>query len=192
MSAKNNALDHIQPTHDQLAARPIPWCHEKAAGNLSSATCPTRKTAPSCLCRQTLAARRGKTSPTAVSGGKGGCGSCWSAWWPAVDRNSRDLRTCPRRDDKGAWWWAAREETRSTPGISQRGSGGLGRADEGRPPKRPESESDDQKATDDQLQISPAASPEILHHTVWRTFHSLLRWKMMILPILTISLIHLS
>ena len=41
-------------------------------------------------------------------------------------------------------------------------------------------------------QISPAVSPEILHYTVWRTFHSLLRWRMIILPILTTSLIHFS
>ena len=44
----------------------------------------------------------------------------------------------------------------------------------------------------DQCQISPAASPEILHHTVRRTwlFHTLLRWKTIILPILATSLIH--
>ena len=42
--------------------------------------------------------------------------------------------------------------------------------------------------------FSPAASPEILHHTEWRTwlFHSLLRWKMIILPVLTTTLIHFS
>ena len=40
----------------------------------------------------------------------------------------------------------------------------------------------------DQCQISPVASPEILHHAVG--FHSLLRWKMIILPILTTLLIH--
>ena len=28
----------------------------------------------------------------------------------------------------------------------------------------------------DQLEISPGASPEMLHHTVWRSFHSLLGW----------------
>ena len=45
----------------------------------------------------------------------------------------------------------------------------------------------------DQLQSSPAASPEILHHAVGRTWLSnLLRWKMIILPILTTSLIHFS
>ena len=34
---------------------------------------------------------------------------------------------------------------------------------------------------------------KILHHTAWRVaFHSLLRWKMILLPILTISLIHFS
>ena len=45
----------------------------------------------------------------------------------------------------------------------------------------------------DQFQISPAAWPEILHHTVWGIWlHSLLRWKMIILPILTTSLIHIS
>ena len=43
----------------------------------------------------------------------------------------------------------------------------------------------------DQCQNSPAASPEILHHTVRRTwhFHSLLRWKVIILQILATSLI---
>ena len=46
------------------------------------------------------------------------------------------------------------------------------------------------KIKTDQLQISPAASPAILHHTVGRTY--LLRWKMIILPILTTSLIHFS
>ena len=46
----------------------------------------------------------------------------------------------------------------------------------------------------DQLQISPAASSEIEHHTVWRNlaFDSLLIWKVIILPILTISLIYNS
>ena len=46
----------------------------------------------------------------------------------------------------------------------------------------------------DQLQISPAASPEILHYTVQRTwlFHSLLRWKIIILSILSVSLTHFS
>ena len=47
----------------------------------------------------------------------------------------------------------------------------------------------------DQFQISPAASPEILHYTGWRTWLSitiLLRWKMIILPILTTSLYILS
>ena len=41
----------------------------------------------------------------------------------------------------------------------------------------------------DQCQISPAVSPEILHHTVWRTwlFMASLKWKMIILPILTTS-----
>ena len=49
-------------------------------------------------------------------------------------------------------------------------------------------------AKSDHFQISSAASPEILHQTVWRTwlFISLLRWKMIILPILTTSLIHFS
>ena len=40
----------------------------------------------------------------------------------------------------------------------------------------------------DQFQVSPAASPEIRHHTVW-FLHSLLRWKMIILTILTTSLV---
>ena len=46
----------------------------------------------------------------------------------------------------------------------------------------------------DQYQISPAALPEILCHTVWRTwpFIALLRWKMIITPILTTSLIRVS
>ena len=45
----------------------------------------------------------------------------------------------------------------------------------------------------DQCQISPAASPEIsLHSTKNLAFHSLLRWKMIILPILTTSPIHFS
>ena len=46
----------------------------------------------------------------------------------------------------------------------------------------------------DQCQISPAASPEILHYTVWRTwvFIALLRWKLIILPILATSLVHFS
>ena len=39
----------------------------------------------------------------------------------------------------------------------------------------------------DQFQISPAASPALLHNTVWRTFHSLLRWKMIIPSTLTTS-----
>ena len=81
--------------------------------------------------------------------------------------------------------------------------------------------------TASQCEISPAASPEVLHHTVWGTwldhttnshfqewsmsnfpcsltrsitshsmenlaFHSLRRWQMIILPILTTSLIHIS
>ena len=38
----------------------------------------------------------------------------------------------------------------------------------------------------DQFQISHAASPEILLCTAWRTWsHSLLKWKVIILPILT-------
>ena len=46
----------------------------------------------------------------------------------------------------------------------------------------------------DLLQISPAASPEILHSHSMKNlpFHSLLRWKMIILPILTTSLIHFT
>ena len=44
----------------------------------------------------------------------------------------------------------------------------------------------------DQFQILPAASPETLHHTVWRTFHIFLRWKMIMLPFPTTSLIHFS
>ena len=44
-----------------------------------------------------------------------------------------------------------------------------------------------------QFQIYPAASPGIQHHTVWRTcLLSLLRWKKIILPILTTSLLHFS
>ena len=40
----------------------------------------------------------------------------------------------------------------------------------------------------DQCQIFPAASPEILHHTVWRTWlFTALRWKMIILAIPTTS-----
>ena len=43
----------------------------------------------------------------------------------------------------------------------------------------------------DQCQISPAASREILHYSVKNVaFHSLLRWKMIILPILTSLPIH--
>ena len=44
----------------------------------------------------------------------------------------------------------------------------------------------------DQFQISRAASPGILYHTVWRNllFIALLSWKMIILPIITTSLIH--
>ena len=43
-----------------------------------------------------------------------------------------------------------------------------------------------------QFQMSLAASPDLLHHTVWRTWlHSVLRWKMIILPILPTSLIHI-
>ena len=34
----------------------------------------------------------------------------------------------------------------------------------------------------DEFKIPPVASPEILHPTVWRTFHSLQRWKMIVLP----------
>ena len=43
----------------------------------------------------------------------------------------------------------------------------------------------------DQFQISPAASPVILHHILWRIrlFIALLRCKIIILPILTTSLI---
>ena len=46
----------------------------------------------------------------------------------------------------------------------------------------------------DQVQISPAASPEILHHTVWRTwvFIASLRWKLIILPIIATPLVHFS
>ena len=46
----------------------------------------------------------------------------------------------------------------------------------------------------DQCQISPAASPGILHHTVWRTllFIAYSDWKIIMLPILTTSLIHFS
>ena len=46
----------------------------------------------------------------------------------------------------------------------------------------------------DQVQISPAASPIIIHHTVWRTrlFIAYSDWKMIIVPILTSSLIHFS
>ena len=45
----------------------------------------------------------------------------------------------------------------------------------------------------DQSQISPAASPQIFHHSMKNlAFHSLLRQKMIILPILTTSLIHFS
>ena len=46
----------------------------------------------------------------------------------------------------------------------------------------------------DQVQISPAASPEILHHTVWRTwlFIAYSDWKMIIVPILLTSLVHFS
>ena len=46
----------------------------------------------------------------------------------------------------------------------------------------------------DQFLISPAASPELLHNTVMENlaFHSLPRWKMIILPIFTTSLIHFS
>ena len=45
----------------------------------------------------------------------------------------------------------------------------------------------------DQFQISPAHSPEILHHTVWRTWlFILLRWKIITVQILTTHLyIHL-
>ena len=46
----------------------------------------------------------------------------------------------------------------------------------------------------DQFDISPAASPElIISHSIKNlAFHSILRRKMIILPILTASLIHLS
>ena len=46
----------------------------------------------------------------------------------------------------------------------------------------------------DQVQISPAAFPVILHHTVWRTwlFIAYSDWKMIILPILTTPLIYFS
>ena len=46
----------------------------------------------------------------------------------------------------------------------------------------------------DQVQISPVASPVILHHTVWRTwlFIAYSDWKMIIVPVLTTSLIHFS
>ena len=47
----------------------------------------------------------------------------------------------------------------------------------------------------DQSQISPAASPEILHHTVWRTWHFIAYQsdeRRLLLPILTTSLIHFS
>ena len=50
-------------------------------------------------------------------------------------------------------------------------------------------------AKSDQFQISPAALPEILHHSVKNlAFHSLLRWKMYdyALPILITSLMHSS
>ena len=41
------------------------------------------------------------------------------------------------------------------------------------------------------VEFPPAASPEILHHTVWRTScFILLRWKMIILPILATPLHH--
>ena len=44
----------------------------------------------------------------------------------------------------------------------------------------------------DQVQISPVASPVILHHTVWRTwlFIAYSDWKMILVPVLTTSLIH--
>ena len=44
----------------------------------------------------------------------------------------------------------------------------------------------------DQCQISPPAPSEILHHTSKENlaFHSLLRWKMIIIQILAISLMH--
>ena len=46
--------------------------------------------------------------------------------------------------------------------------------------------------TSDQCQISPAASPEIytIHSMENVTFHSLLRWKIIILPILANSFLH--
>ena len=45
----------------------------------------------------------------------------------------------------------------------------------------------------DQNPISPAASPEILHHSMKKmALHSFLRWKLIILPIPTTSPIHLS
>ena len=46
----------------------------------------------------------------------------------------------------------------------------------------------------DQVQISHEASPEILHHTVWRTSLFIVDsdWKKIIVPILTTSLIHFS
>ena len=46
----------------------------------------------------------------------------------------------------------------------------------------------------DQVQISPVASPVILHHTVWRTwpFIACSDWKMILVPVLTTSLIHFS
>ena len=46
----------------------------------------------------------------------------------------------------------------------------------------------------DQVQISPAASPVILHHKVWRTwlFIAYSHWKMIIVPILITSLTHFS
>ena len=44
----------------------------------------------------------------------------------------------------------------------------------------------------DQCQISPPASPEILHHTVWRTLLFIAYPHILILPILTTSLIYFS
>ena len=46
----------------------------------------------------------------------------------------------------------------------------------------------------DQFQISPAASPVMIHHMEWRIqlFIALLRCKKIILPILTTSLIYCS
>ena len=43
----------------------------------------------------------------------------------------------------------------------------------------------------DQFQISPVASPVIVHHTVWRTWISIAYsdWKMILVPVLTTSLI---